>query len=47
MIERETCFCDRHDGGVTAAEFQKLIDRRGIVLNFVTGALAHLQISRA
>ena len=30
-----------------AAEFQKLLDHRGIVLNFVTGALAHLQLGRA
>jgi len=30
-----------------AAEFQKLLDHRGIVLNFVTGSLAHLQIGRA
>jgi outer membrane protein insertion porin family len=30
-----------------AAEFQKLLDHRGIVLNFVTGALVHLQLARA
>jgi hypothetical protein len=30
-----------------AAEFQKLSDHRGTVLNFVTGALAHLQLGRA
>jgi eukaryotic-like serine/threonine-protein kinase len=30
-----------------AAEFQKLLDHPGIVLNFVTGALAHLQLGRA
>ncbi len=30
-----------------AAEFQKVIDHPGIVLNFVTGALAHLQLARA
>ena len=30
-----------------AAEFQKVIDHPGIVLNFVTGALAHLQLGRA
>ena len=30
-----------------AAEFQKLLDHRGIVPNFVTGSLAHLQIGRA
>ncbi len=30
-----------------AAEFQKIIDRPGIVLNFPLGALTHLQIGRA
>jgi len=36
-----------HNGAAAAAEFQKLLDHRGIVLNFVTGSLAHLQIGRA
>jgi tetratricopeptide (TPR) repeat protein len=36
-----------HDGTDAAAEFQKLLDHRGIVANFVTEALAHLQIGRA
>ena len=35
------------NGPAAAAEFQKLIDHPGIVTNFVTGALAHLQIGRA
>jgi serine/threonine protein kinase/Tfp pilus assembly protein PilF len=35
------------NGRAAAAEFQKLLDHRGIVLNFVTGALAHLQLARA
>ena len=35
------------NGTAAAAEFQKLLDHRGIVVNFVTGALAHLQIARA
>jgi eukaryotic-like serine/threonine-protein kinase len=30
-----------------AAEFQKMIDHRGIVANFPLGALAHLQLGRA
>jgi tetratricopeptide (TPR) repeat protein len=34
-------------GEQAAAEFQKMIDHPGIVLNFVTGALAHLQLARA
>jgi serine/threonine protein kinase/tetratricopeptide (TPR) repeat protein len=36
-----------HNGVGAAAEFQKVLDHRGIVLNFVTGALAHLQLGRA
>jgi Tfp pilus assembly protein PilF len=36
-----------HNANAAAAEFQKLLDHRGIVLNFVTGALAHLQLGRA
>ncbi|HXY14144.1 MAG TPA: protein kinase [Terriglobales bacterium] len=36
-----------HNGTAAAAEFQKLLNHRGIVLNFVTGSLAHLQIGRA
>jgi tetratricopeptide (TPR) repeat protein len=36
-----------HNGTAAAAEFQKLLDHRGIVRNFVTGALAHLQLGRA
>jgi eukaryotic-like serine/threonine-protein kinase len=36
-----------HDGNAAAAEFQKLLDHPGITVNFVTQALAHLQIGRA
>jgi eukaryotic-like serine/threonine-protein kinase len=36
-----------HNANAAAAEFQKLLDHRGIVLNFVTGALAYLQVGRA
>jgi serine/threonine protein kinase/predicted Zn-dependent protease len=36
-----------HNGIAAAAEFRKLLDHRGIVLNSVTGSLAHLQIARA
>ena len=38
---------DGGKGPKPAAEFQKLIDHRGIVLNSPLGALAHLQIGRA
>ena len=34
-------------GQQAAAEFQKMLDHRGIVGNFVLGALAHLQLGRA
>lgn len=34
-------------GGDAAAEFQKILDHRGVVLNEPIGALAHLQIGRA
>jgi eukaryotic-like serine/threonine-protein kinase len=33
--------------GSAATEFQKLLDHRGIVQNFPTGTLAHLQLGRA
>jgi len=36
-----------HNGTAAASEFRKMLDHRGIVLNFVTGSLAQLQIGRA
>jgi serine/threonine protein kinase/Tfp pilus assembly protein PilF len=36
-----------HNGNAAVAEFQKFLDHRGIVVNFPTGALVHLQIGRA
>jgi serine/threonine protein kinase/tetratricopeptide (TPR) repeat protein len=36
-----------HDGVAATAEFQKLLDHRGIVANFPTGALARLGYARA
>ncbi len=36
-----------HDGNLAAAEFHKIIDQSGIVLNFPLGALAHLGLARA
>jgi len=36
-----------HDGNSAAAEFQKFIDHRGIVVNFPWGALARLGMGRA
>jgi len=36
-----------HDGNAAAAEFQKFIDHRGVVVNFPWGALARLGLGRA
>jgi len=36
-----------HDGNAAAAEFQKFIDHRGVVVNFSWGALARLGLARA
>jgi tetratricopeptide (TPR) repeat protein len=36
-----------HDGKAAAAEFQKFIDHRGVIVNFPWGALARLQLARA
>ena len=36
-----------HDGNAAAAEFQKFIDHRGLVMNFSWGALARLGLARA
>jgi eukaryotic-like serine/threonine-protein kinase len=36
-----------HHSSEAAAEFQKILDHRGIVLNEPIGALAHLKIARA
>ena len=36
-----------HRGKEAAAEFQRIIDHRGIVLNFPLGALAHVGLGRA
>jgi tetratricopeptide (TPR) repeat protein/predicted Ser/Thr protein kinase len=36
-----------HDGNRAAAEFQKFIDHRGMVVNFPLGALARLELARA
>ena len=36
-----------HQGLQAAAEYQKILGHRGIVLNFALGALAHLGLARA
>ncbi|HEY6945400.1 MAG TPA: winged helix-turn-helix domain-containing protein [Candidatus Acidoferrum sp.] len=44
---RGEAFLAAHQGREAAAEFQKILDHRGIVLNEPIGALAHLQLGRA
>ena len=44
---RGQAYLRTHNGTAAAAEFQKMLDHRGIVQNFVTGSLAHVQIGRA
>jgi eukaryotic-like serine/threonine-protein kinase len=44
---RGEAYLAAHQGNEAAAEFQKILDHRGIVGNLPIGALAHLQIGRA
>jgi eukaryotic-like serine/threonine-protein kinase len=44
---RGQAYLQAHNGTAAVAEFQKLLDRTGVVTNFATGALAHLQMGRA
>ncbi|MGB9431386.1 MAG: tetratricopeptide repeat protein, partial [Candidatus Acidiferrum sp.] len=44
---RGEAYLAAHQSSAAAAEFQKILDNRGIVLNDPIGALAHLQIGRA
>lgn len=44
---RGEAFLAVHQGSEAAAEFQKIIDHPGIVVNQPIGALAHLQLARA
>lgn len=44
---RGEVYLEAGNGGAAAAEFRKLLAHRGIVLNFVTGSLAYLQLGRA
>jgi tetratricopeptide (TPR) repeat protein/predicted Ser/Thr protein kinase len=44
---RGEAYLAANDGREAAAEFQKILDHRGIVLNEPIGALAHLQLGRA
>jgi len=44
---RGEAYLAAHQGSEAAAEFQKILDHRGLVLNEPIGALAHLQLGRA
>ena len=44
---RGEAYLAAHQGKEAAAEFQKILDHRGIVLNEPIGALANLQLGRA
>jgi eukaryotic-like serine/threonine-protein kinase len=44
---RGQAYLAAHNGGAATTEFQKLLDHRGIVINFPLGALAHLGLARA
>ena len=47
VLVRGEAYLVAHQGSEAAAEFQKILDHRGIVLNSPIGALARLQIGRA
>jgi eukaryotic-like serine/threonine-protein kinase len=44
---RGEAYLQQHKGSEAAAEFQKMLNHRGILGNFFTGALAHLGLARA
>jgi hypothetical protein len=44
---RGLAYLAAHNGTAAASEFQKVLDHRGIVLNFPLGALARLGLARA
>ena len=44
---RGEAYLAAHQGSEAAAEFQRILDHRGIVWNSPIGALAHLQLGRA
>jgi len=44
---RGQAYLAAHNGAAAAAEFQKFLDHRGIVINFPLSALAHLGLARS
>jgi hypothetical protein len=47
IFVRGQAYLVAHNGSAAAVEFRKIIDHRGIVLNFPVGALARLGLARA
>ncbi len=47
VFVRGEAYLAAHQGSEAAAEFQKILDHRGLVLNQPIGALAHLGLGRA
>jgi eukaryotic-like serine/threonine-protein kinase len=47
VFVRGEAYLAAHEGSEATAEFQKILDHRGIVLNEPIGALAHLGLARA
>jgi tetratricopeptide (TPR) repeat protein len=47
VFVRGEAYLAAHQGPQAAAEFQKILDHRGIVWNSPIGALAHLQLGRS
>ncbi len=47
VFVRGEAYLATHQGSEAAAEFQKILDHRGVVVNELIGALAHLQLGRA
>jgi eukaryotic-like serine/threonine-protein kinase len=44
---RGQAYLAAHEGSKAAIEFQKILEHRGVVLNFPSGALTHLGLARA
>ena len=47
VFVRGEAYLAAHQGSEAAAEFQKILDHRGLVLNQPIGPLAHLGLARA
>jgi hypothetical protein len=47
IFVRGQAYLVAHNGSAAAVEFRKILDHRGIVLNFPVGALARLGLARS